>query len=123
MKTSISLSGWGLCLNRLRLLHSAIILCHLLLKPFLTAREIALRLLPHGCQRPALVPHILRNVINTCNYFPFKINRLHIVIIKIQQIYLQIITPKVNIHSCTVHFDVIKFLLVQLTHTSIVLKC
>jgi hypothetical protein len=60
MKTSVTLGGWGLYLNRLRMLHSAIILCHLLLKPLLTAREIALRLLPHGCQKPALVPHILR---------------------------------------------------------------
>jgi len=65
MKTSVTLSGWGLCLNRLRLLNSAIILCHLLLKPLLTARETALWLLPHGCQNPALVPHSLRNVIKT----------------------------------------------------------
>jgi hypothetical protein len=118
MKTSITISGWGLRLNRLRLLHSAIILCHLLLKPFLTAREIALRLLPHGCQKPASVPHILRKVIKkSCNYFPFKINKLHIVIIKIQQIYLQILTPNVNFHSSTVNIYVIKFLFVQLMQT------
>jgi hypothetical protein len=99
METSVRLSSWGLCLNRLRLLHSMIILCHLLLKHLLTAREISLRLLPHGCQKPALVPHILQNVIKTflITTSHLKIKRLHIVIIKIQQKYLQILTPNVNV--------------------------
>jgi hypothetical protein len=82
-----------------RLSHGTALVCrfHLLLKPLLTVRGISLHLLPLKCQKPYSVPRILRNVTkHSRNYFSFKINRLHIVILKIQKRQLQILTPNVN---------------------------